>query len=229
MCLDNGVDCRVITGSDHAWNIINVGSVYYNADSTFDSNYRNDPTKWNYFLKNMASFNDGDHDRDSKFTSDEFVSRYLMSETDYSAETAQNTEDEESIFMYRLYNPNSGEHFYTGSTDERDNLVNVGWNYEGPGWIAPKNTGDSVFRLYNQNAGDHHYTNSDEERDDLVAAGWQYEGIAWNSASPDNKPLYRLYNPNAQSGSHHYTMSEEERDNLVSIGWKYEGVGWFGL
>ena len=35
--------------------------------------------------------------------------------------------------MYRLYNPNSGEHFYTADADEKGNLVRVGWRYEGIG------------------------------------------------------------------------------------------------
>ena len=135
----------------------------------------------------------------------------------------------DKAMMYRLYNPNSGEHFYTGSIEERTNLIIAGWNFEGNGWEAPLDSGYPVYRLYNPNAGDHHYTTSSEEKDDLVGVGWQYEGIAWNSATTDNRPLYRLYNPNAQSGAHHYTMSEEERDNLVSIGWQYEGIGWFGL
>lgn len=33
--------------------------------------------------------------------------------------------------MYRLYNPNSGEHFYTASDEERWHLIDVGWNDEG--------------------------------------------------------------------------------------------------
>lgn len=33
--------------------------------------------------------------------------------------------------MHRLYNPNSGEHFYTAEEGERDSLVGSGWNYEG--------------------------------------------------------------------------------------------------
>ncbi len=133
-----------------------------------------------------------------------------------------------TVMMYRLYNPNSGEHFYTGSIEERTNLVNAGWNWEGNGWEAPVSGGYPVYRLYNPNAGDHHYTNSDEEKNNLIAVGWNYEGIAWNSAYPNNKPLYRLYNPNAQSGSHHYTMSAEEKANLEAVGWNYEGIGWFG-
>ena len=134
----------------------------------------------------------------------------------------------ETTPMFRLYNPNSGEHFYTGSVEERENLITAGWNYEGVAWNAPVNSGEHVYRLFNPNSGDHHYTMSAEERDWLVSLGWQYEGVAWNSASSDNVPQYRLYNPNADCGSHHYTSSTEERDYLVSLGWKYEGIGWYG-
>lgn len=135
----------------------------------------------------------------------------------------------ETTPMYRLYNPNSGEHFYTGSIQERDNLVNAGWAYEGIAWNAPITTGTPVYRVFNPNSGDHHYTMSKEEVDMLVGLGWQYEGVCWNSASAENLPLYRLYNPNADCGSHHYTGSTEERDNLVNVGWIYEGIGWFGM
>jgi len=131
--------------------------------------------------------------------------------------------------MYRLYNPNSGEHFYTGSAAERDNLVSFGWQYEGVAWNAPTDSGEPVYRLYNPNSGDHHYTMSADERDFLVSVGWQYEGVCWNSAPADKLPLHRLYNPNADCGSHHYTGSTEERDFLVSLGWHYEGIGWFGM
>ncbi len=134
-----------------------------------------------------------------------------------------------TIPMYRLFNPNSGEHFYTGSVEERDMLVGVGWNYEGVAWNAPVTTGEPVYRLFNPNSGDHHYTMSAQERDNLIVVGWIYEGVAWNSATPDNVPLYRLYNPNAYSGIHHYTGSIEERDMLVGLGWIYEGIAWYGM
>jgi hypothetical protein len=140
------------------------------------------------------------------------------------------TESIETVTMYRLYNPNSGEHFYTGSEEERDNLISTGWKYEGIGWIAPMYTGDPVYRLYNPNAGDHHYTMSESERNNLETVGWKYEGICWNSADSDQAPLYRLYNSNTNSaGAHHYTLSNEEKNNLVSLGWKYEGVSWYGV
>ena len=131
--------------------------------------------------------------------------------------------------MYRLYNPNSGEHFYTGSLEEREMLITAGWKYEGIAWNAPTQSGEHVYRLFNPNNGDHHYTMSIVERENLVAVGWQYEGVCWNSATTSDLPQYRLYNPNADCGSHHYTGSEKERDRLVNAGWIYEGIGWYGL
>lgn len=38
--------------------------------------------------------------------------------------------------VYRLYNPNSGEHFYTQNFYEKNNLQNLGWRYEGIGWMT---------------------------------------------------------------------------------------------
>nr|WP_200849506.1 hypothetical protein [Enterococcus sp. CSURQ0835] len=35
--------------------------------------------------------------------------------------------------MQRMYNPNSGEHFYTASLSERNALLNAGWQHEGIG------------------------------------------------------------------------------------------------
>ena len=137
---------------------------------------------------------------------------------------------QESRSMYRLYNPNSGEHFYTSNQGERDHLVSLGWRYEGVAWNAPL-TGAPIFRLYNPNAGDHHYTGSEKERDDLVKLGWKYEGVAWYTApSTTKKPQYRLYNPNCTgAGAHHYTGSTKERDDLVKLGWRYEGIAWYGV
>ncbi|WP_185937711.1 glycoside hydrolase family 73 protein [Enterococcus avium] len=127
--------------------------------------------------------------------------------------------------MYRLYNPNSGEHFYTASVAERDTVKKAGWRYEGIGWQAPK-SGTPVYRLYNPNAGDHHYTPHAYEKNDLIKKGWRYEGISWHSGG--SKPLYRLYNPNAKAGAHHYTLLQSERNNLIKHGWRNEGIGWYG-
>lgn len=137
--------------------------------------------------------------------------------------------DQKTVKMYRIYNPNSGEHFYTGNLKERQNLEALGWQYEGCGWIAPGREGDPVYRLYNSNAGDHHYTLDERERSYLVAHGWKDEGIGWRSASSDGIPLYRQYNPNAKAGSHNYTADWNENSVLGSYGWRLEGISWYGL
>ena len=138
------------------------------------------------------------------------------------------------VAMYRLYNPNSGEHFYTASAHERDSLRRTGWKYEGVGWTAPASSRTPVYRLYS--GTDHHYTTSAAERDMLVRAGWKYEGVGWYSDDAKGVPLYRQFNPNVNpgaprnnSGSHNYTTSRAEHDHLVSVGWRGEGIGWYGM
>ena len=135
---------------------------------------------------------------------------------------------EATLIMYRLYNPNSGEHFYTSNKKEVKNVVAAGWKNEGLAWKAPEKSSTPVYRLYNPNAGDHHYTMSAKEKNNLVALGWNYEGIGWYSDDNKTAPLYRLYNPNAVAGSHHYTMSKAERSDLIKAGWKDEGIAWYG-
>ena len=136
--------------------------------------------------------------------------------------------------MYRAYNPNSGEHFYTAHYDEVENVVAAGWRYEGEAWTAPVTSATPVYRLYS--GTDHHYTTSVVERDHLTSVGWSDEGIGWYSDDNEGIGLHRLFNPNVDSnaptnnsGSHHYTTSEVERDHLVSIGWRYEDFGWYGV
>lgn len=135
------------------------------------------------------------------------------------------------VKMYRLYNPYTGEHLYTSSTDERDSLASKGWRREGVGWTAPAESATPVYRLYNPyvQGGDHHYTTSKAEYDALAKRGWRKEGIAWYSDDQKGVPLYRQYNPYARTGTHNYTADKGENDALVRLGWRAEGVGWYGV
>lgn len=130
--------------------------------------------------------------------------------------------------VYRLYNHNTGEHFYTENTYERDSLKRVGWNDEGLGWQAAT-SGTPVYRVYNPNArgGDHYYTMSKYEAQSLVNKGWRWDNngkAAFYSGGSVN--LYVAYNPNANSGSHNYTTNTYEQNNLLGKGWKYGKVAW---
>ena len=146
---------------------------------------------------------------------------------DGRAEAVFRVTDSSLIAMFRMYNPNSGEHFYTGSTAERDSLIQNGWTYAGIAFRAPVRSDHPMYRLYNPSAGDHHYTGNANERDMLVKAGWKSEGIAFHASDSSGVPMYRLYNPNAVTGSHHYTSSTAERNQLSGLGWKDEGTGFY--
>ena len=137
------------------------------------------------------------------------------------------------ITIWRCYNPNSYEHFYTADEAECAHLMSLGWRYESVGWVAPKGFGTPVYRLYNpNNGGDHHYTMNPDERDTLVAAGWIYEKIGWYSAPADDEasePIYREYNPNELARNHNYTKVRTEHDHLLSLGWRDELIAWYGM
>lgn len=130
--------------------------------------------------------------------------------------------------VYRLYNHNTGEHFYTKNQAEQQQLSTHGWNYEGIGWYSATN-GAPVYRVYNPNSvgGDHYYTMSKYEAQSLVSKGWKWDDkgqAVFYSAGNSN--LYVAYNPNAQSGSHNYTSNTFEQKSLLSKGWTYGKVAW---
>ena len=129
--------------------------------------------------------------------------------------------------MYRMYNPNSGEHFYTGSMEERKMLEAAGWKYEGVGFTFPASTGLPVYRLFQPSTGEHLYTMDEAEKETLMAQGWNMEGVAFNSGNEDEVPQYRLYNPNVTVGAYHFTASLEERDALLAEGWQDQGIGFY--
>jgi hypothetical protein len=133
--------------------------------------------------------------------------------------------------MYRLYNPYTGEHFYTADKAEKTKCITAGWRDEGIGWYAPLTSKTPVYRLYNKYApgGDHHYTFNKSEYDSLIKKGWSGEGVGWYSDDEKQVMLYRQYNPFAQTGTHNYTTSKSENDNLDKVGWNAEGTAWYGV
>ena len=258
LCNAAGIQTVCVTSDGHEWNLIWLNGTCYYVDCTWDDGNgsvydglwldcgtdtktenedKNDShtpeSIWNGYYPEIST-------TDYAYTSSE-LSGYvapsysrntpLTFTTIFPAETTSTTTTSTvaSQVMYRLYNPNSGEHFYTADSNEKNYLDAIGWNYEGTAWTAPVTSGTPVYRMYNPNAGDHHYTTNAAERDMLRNAGWNYEGIGWYSADSQTTPLYRLYNPNAIAGAHHYTTNAAEKDMLASIGWRYEGLAWYGL
>jgi hypothetical protein len=132
--------------------------------------------------------------------------------------------------VWRLYNPNNGEHLYTTDANEYKVLASIGWKQEGEAWRSPK-SGDAVYRLYNPNSGDHHYTKDLNEYNTLAKLGWKQEGVKFYSSndSANQVTIYRLFNPNLTAGTHHYTKDANEYKELGRIGWKQENIGFYGI
>ncbi|MCD7776007.1 MAG: S-layer homology domain-containing protein, partial [Firmicutes bacterium] len=76
-----GISARMIagtsSGTNHAWNIVKLGSCYYNLDSTWDAG----SSSYSYFLK--CSDNFADHTRNTEYTTDDFNAAYPMASVDY--------------------------------------------------------------------------------------------------------------------------------------------------
>ena len=129
--------------------------------------------------------------------------------------------------LFRIYNPNNGDHVFTSSEPERRFLAANGWSdetsrsfdvyrFKGAGLVA-------VYRLYNPNNSGHYYTTSIYERASLVTAGWVYEkieGFVFEASQTDTTEIYHLYNPNG--GQHLFTIGTGERDGLLQAGWQQQ-------
>ncbi len=89
MCKEAGLPVRIITGMGqterHAWNIVQIGDVYYNIDCTWDGQ---DPeTNYSYFLLNEIDF--VGHTRDDEYLTTEFNAAYPMAEYSYGKDTVE--------------------------------------------------------------------------------------------------------------------------------------------
>ncbi len=86
LMLELGIDCRVITGigngGGHAWNIVELDGLYYNADATWDTSWLQAGVPYAFFLRTDATF--GDHIRDAEYATADFYAEYPMSTTDYT-------------------------------------------------------------------------------------------------------------------------------------------------
>lgn len=80
--------------------------------------------------------------------------------------------------IYRLYNPNTGKHYYTLNLLERDNLQTIGWRFESiEGFMFDTQVANTtpIYRLYNTATGTHLYTHELAVKNAILAsfATWQ--------------------------------------------------------
>lgn len=130
--------------------------------------------------------------------------------------------DDDEVAIYRLYNPNSGEHLLTAIIEEANALLGFGWKSEGVAFIAPKESDTVAFRMY---ATMHTFVAEVSELHALVESGWHFEGVAFHSGG--NVPVYRVYNPT--NGDHLFTVDEAEKNRLLAVGCVDEGVRFYAI
>lgn len=119
------------------------------------------------------------------------------------------------ISIFRVYNPNSGEHHFTLNSNEINMLKRAGWRYEGVAWLTP-NSGIAMYRVFNPNArgaGSHHYTMNVNERNRLLNAGWRNEGVSWYTLGTKSKQEVMLDWFYARQGKVTYSMAYRNGPN----------------
>ncbi|MBO9422753.1 hypothetical protein J7481_24825 [Labrenzia sp. R4_2] len=139
--------------------------------------------------------------------------------------------------LYRFFNTETGAHFFTASTEERDNVVDnlSQFQFEGNAFgsnATADNGGTAVYRFFNTQTGTHFYTASEEERQNVLTNLPQFndEGIAYyaySASNGSNIELFRFFN--TETGTHFYTTSAAERDNIINtLGqYNFEGVAYY--
>lgn len=139
--------------------------------------------------------------------------------------------------VYRFFNQETGAHFYTASTAERDRVINEldQFDFEGPSFgFAPDGdpAAEPVFRFFNSETGVHFYTISEQERDFILSTltRFQFEGeayAAYEEPADGTIPLYRFFN--TATGAHFYTPSEAERATVIDTlpQFEPEGIAYF--
>ena len=136
LALESGVDARVVSGigngGAHGWNIVKLGSCYYELDATWDSEYAKVGRPYEFFLRSPRNFKD--HIRDEEYDSDEFHYYYPMSSRDYTpgaavvgdvnGDEALNTGDAVYLLLNIMFG--AGDYPITASRDMNgDGTVNT--------------------------------------------------------------------------------------------------------
>jgi C1A family cysteine protease len=127
--------------------------------------------------------------------------------------------------LYRYWNADATDHFYTTDWSELGN-GNYGWAYEGVQcYVWPSQAPNTVplYRYWNPDAADHFYTTNWSELGN-GAYGWNFEGVqcyVYPAPADGTLPLFRYWN--GGNADHFYTTDWSEL-GIGNYGWVLEGI-----
>ncbi|KAA2211401.1 hypothetical protein [Teichococcus oryzae] len=139
--------------------------------------------------------------------------------------------------VYRFLNTENGQHFFTASQAEKDQVLASlpSFMLEGVGFQALVNvTAEQpmVYRLLNQNTGVHLYTTSQEELAQIqkTLGHWSLEGGAFKAAGQAEDGLqavHRFYHTGLDT--HFFTTDEQEVASIQADlpHYNYEGIAFY--
>ena len=126
--------------------------------------------------------------------------------------------------VFRFFNTQTGTHFYTISTTDRDTVL-ARWpqfEYEGTVFYAyTTQVADTkpVYRFFDTLTSTHFYTQSDSERDSVIASrpSFLYEGPVYYAPLSDGtgrEPLFRFFN--TRTNAYFYADGTTNRDIVLA-------------
>jgi len=132
--------------------------------------------------------------------------------------------------MFRLFDPGSGTHLYTASSNEASAAVDLGYVEEGVPFSNEGSHPDliGIRRFFSAEATDYVLTTDPAEIERLSRAGSGFAdegGVSTGIAEPEPgaAPVYRFYSESTTD--HLYTHSFSE--GAGAAGYEYEGIAWY--
>ena len=126
MCREVGIPAKYISGTaggGHGWNIVKLGNVWYNVDTTWDDP-DNGTIDYTYFLKADIDF--GDHYRSEEYRTSSFYASFPMAAVSYGEEVITKLNLNNSI--NKTYSTVDGKTISTQSNGKPKILVIFGYD-----------------------------------------------------------------------------------------------------
>ncbi len=139
--------------------------------------------------------------------------------------------------IHRFFNPQSGGHFFTASTLEKNAVEGQEvLRYEGVGFIGLASEAEDdngavpVYRFYNKELGSHLFTAFEAEKDHLATLdNYIYEGVGFKAFLLDSSSttaVHRFFD--TASGGHFFTADPNEKLAVLGITqFRYEGEAFY--